>query len=517
MQVVDEGERELYGIDADIGALYRLYLQLGERRAALNRRTTKCKSLVSPIRRLPPELLSQIFTWYSIDGNRLYMLPDIPGRTLGSVCSHWRSVTLATQQIWSAIHIDLGLKPLKLAATKEALSAIISRSGTAPLTIQLYKGAFVGWEVARELISILGTAAHRWKKLSVSHGVSLVGLGGFLAPFRTQFSVLSSFDVWSPVTVGSLAVPFTIFEAVPTLRSADLHRFSSQDIRIPYAALESLTIAFQSLQRLHDFLSASTSLKKLTANLSSYPADPPLENLVPSLANIEALALRQGTRDSMGEIFNSLTLPLLTNLRLYNFKGHAGPDHLWPTAAFNSLKIRSRFSLTVLALENVTMDTNTLLSLFQVLPNLTSLTIHESVLWVPWVNEDDDDEPGTEEPDQSSMFSPHVFTMLNPESTHYGPFASTPVLLPCLRTLTLKHRVNGDPEANQAFDTAFVDMIRGRWDSTVAASDETVSCLKVASLQLFSRAFTLSQDPTIRRLRMAGMSITLIDKGGVIA
>ncbi|KAK7045465.1 hypothetical protein VNI00_007718 [Paramarasmius palmivorus] len=62
-----------------------------------------CKSIYSPIRRLPPEILSIVFE---------YAVEDSPNSwsnalTLGYVCSHWRAISLSAPRIWTSIYFPV--------------------------------------------------------------------------------------------------------------------------------------------------------------------------------------------------------------------------------------------------------------------------------------------------------------------------------------------------------------------------------------------------------------------------
>ncbi|KAI3603788.1 hypothetical protein WG66_006677 [Moniliophthora roreri] len=96
------------------------------------------QSLFAPIRKLPPETLSLIFT-YTVSKNKFAKASDSWSNAsfLGLVCHHWRSVTLSTPQIWAVVtvHVDFidDGSPLVLSRLKTHLK----RAQSAPLKVEL--------------------------------------------------------------------------------------------------------------------------------------------------------------------------------------------------------------------------------------------------------------------------------------------------------------------------------------------------------------------------------------------
>ncbi|KAK0475967.1 hypothetical protein EDD18DRAFT_1366703 [Armillaria luteobubalina] len=64
--------------------------------------------ILSPFRRLPPELLGEIFIWCSslYGKHRRCLDPRALHWTLSHVCRKWRSVAVGTPEIWSRIILD---------------------------------------------------------------------------------------------------------------------------------------------------------------------------------------------------------------------------------------------------------------------------------------------------------------------------------------------------------------------------------------------------------------------------
>ncbi|KAJ7646532.1 hypothetical protein FB45DRAFT_711947, partial [Roridomyces roridus] len=92
------------------------------------------KRILSPVRRLPNELLVEIFTVMVRDGfdKKHFEHPWVPSR----VCRRWSAVALGTPSLWSFIPLDLnvlGFAPGAVALTKLQHE----RSRNSPLSVRI--------------------------------------------------------------------------------------------------------------------------------------------------------------------------------------------------------------------------------------------------------------------------------------------------------------------------------------------------------------------------------------------
>jgi F-box-like len=79
--------------------------ELEQERAELDKEIGNDKGFIAPIRRLPSELLSEVFIWSEINGNPW---------PITKVCRSWRSVALRTPQLWNHIVLTEALGSLKV-------------------------------------------------------------------------------------------------------------------------------------------------------------------------------------------------------------------------------------------------------------------------------------------------------------------------------------------------------------------------------------------------------------------
>jgi hypothetical protein len=122
--------------------------RLTSRRNELQSFVDAHRQLLSPIRRLPPEVLQKIFVG---------CLPEPPSYPamhslvapvlLGRICSGWRAIAYGTAELWSSIHVvipDLKAGPHEADLADLRLTAMtdwLSRSGSLPLHISVWKSS----------------------------------------------------------------------------------------------------------------------------------------------------------------------------------------------------------------------------------------------------------------------------------------------------------------------------------------------------------------------------------------
>lgn len=115
------------------------------------------RSISSPVRKLPSELLFEVFVYCGSHGNMIKWTPsdsDImkqPAWALSSTCWQWRRIALSCKPLWATICLDLhptnrntipkitfeSLKLLRATASWQQLSTCLRRSGEHPLTLEI--------------------------------------------------------------------------------------------------------------------------------------------------------------------------------------------------------------------------------------------------------------------------------------------------------------------------------------------------------------------------------------------
>ncbi|KAK0443213.1 hypothetical protein EV421DRAFT_537631 [Armillaria borealis] len=109
-RILDGLQPKLCEYDAEIEALEDTLTNLKKARADLAHSICVYKSYLAPIRRLPVELLCEIFSeactfpFGKALRESLQSPPQIP-LLIASVCSYWRSICLSFPQLWSVMFV----------------------------------------------------------------------------------------------------------------------------------------------------------------------------------------------------------------------------------------------------------------------------------------------------------------------------------------------------------------------------------------------------------------------------
>ncbi|KAJ7704793.1 hypothetical protein B0H17DRAFT_864942, partial [Mycena rosella] len=90
----------LQHLDAEIADLQKAIDKLTTERAGLDAYVDAHKALISPIRRLPLDIMEEIFvTCLPTDRNCAMSAVEAP-ILLGRICSAWRAISLSTPRLW---------------------------------------------------------------------------------------------------------------------------------------------------------------------------------------------------------------------------------------------------------------------------------------------------------------------------------------------------------------------------------------------------------------------------------
>lgn len=118
-------------LHAEISSLTANISYLRSQLQRLEARREKCRAVISPLRRMPIELLQTIFRW---------ALPTVPLNhsqremviALGLVCKRWREATLLEHRLWAGIQ----LKSTETDVSVTKASSWLKRSGTTLRTLE---------------------------------------------------------------------------------------------------------------------------------------------------------------------------------------------------------------------------------------------------------------------------------------------------------------------------------------------------------------------------------------------
>ncbi|KAJ7648588.1 hypothetical protein DFH06DRAFT_1476106 [Mycena polygramma] len=457
--VIDNSPLELARYATEIQRLEESLPKLRADRDLLESYSGGCRSVFSPVRRLPTELLVAIFDQCpSPDGVRIP--PTAAGARevaslakayllqLSQVHSRWYEIIMNTPLFWATIVVDTYRWPKSSRASAPLLDLVASalkRSAGAPLTLEIVLEPHHPVEAV--LLELLCHHSRRWKDVYMWLDPRAFG---FLIDVRGNLPLLESLVLSSAVTdvapTDAHADPSDIFEVAPRLRKVWFPGWPGRLPALPWAQL--VTFMFENRESGNlplDVLALLSPDAYCTLLLDTSTVVVPVPEMQPVTSNLSELKIMfvgdysaLGARGILGAILRCLTLPRLTDLQ---FHCQNNPP-LWSQAQFLHFAARSslRDTLTLLELDAVMEDAQ-LAQCLAVLPMLNELRI--------W---DCEDAP--------AVLSDELLNRLTWDPTH-----ALPNLVPVLRVLTVNSVLGFR-------DDAFLECVtsRARLGSTTGCS-----------------------------------------------
>ncbi|KAJ7118967.1 hypothetical protein C8R44DRAFT_187045 [Mycena epipterygia] len=152
MNLIDD-QFERY--DPEISRVQGILTSLQERRRSLQWYQDCCRSLLSPIRKLPPEILEIIFL--ACMGPEPAMVIPVAGQ----VCRYWRGIVLGCPKLWSNISVGR-TRFTFIQRYHDFASLFLERSSNRLLSVSIRSPA------DSRLVQLLAPHVHRWQLLRLS-------------------------------------------------------------------------------------------------------------------------------------------------------------------------------------------------------------------------------------------------------------------------------------------------------------------------------------------------------------
>lgn len=223
--------------------LRRITQQLQLRCQEMSQYLSAKRYLLAPVRRLPPELLQEVFLFTVISNTYALAASSPPRRSrnaaslrkaldairLAHVCSYWRAVALNTAQIWALILLRLSDR-----SGIAQLHFHIKHAKLAPLTIICHEWA--GWKVLRDLAH----QSHHWRNITLR----IESYFQELDVVRSRVPLLRSLCIKAYELDAGRAI--NIFQDAPSLRHVSLtvsrNDFWPFSFILPWHQVTSLTL-----------------------------------------------------------------------------------------------------------------------------------------------------------------------------------------------------------------------------------------------------------------------------------
>ncbi|KAF8220106.1 hypothetical protein L208DRAFT_773837 [Tricholoma matsutake] len=440
--------------DAEIALAQVVLDRLIDERKALEEYKNEHAAFLTPARRLPPEILSEIFSHClpTVAGERLLLLartarefmafnPRNAPALLLRVCRDWTTIVLSSPRLWSLIDLQASTLHSELAGT--LVQTWLSRSHQAPLLVIL-DTFFLTFD---QMISSLQTPAtrnvleqsHRWRAASMT---LWLGLMDMFLPLKNHLPELEELHLkLNDVRAVDLQLQYVdLFWDAPKLRLVSFYRvpsFPITNIKLPWAQLTHFS--FEQESKGQSFTVFCTLLR-LAPNLLEVgwvlEYDHPNDSMLSSVVQHSRLCnLSMSIIGDPGSSFDLLSLPSLRSLTIAT-AGRWSPS--W--SPFSLFISRNTLSLESFQLRSPDKGSELLIAFLTAMPSLTHLTMVISNLAVTI---------GTTV--EELLQALHSATDENA--------GIDAMLLPRLRTI----RIEFNSHNHKLIMDKFIDMVESRW------------------------------------------------------
>ncbi|KAJ6480858.1 hypothetical protein C8R45DRAFT_316874 [Mycena sanguinolenta] len=348
-----EPSLKLKSLDEEIAVLHKALEKLTEERDTLNTYVEAHKSLLSPFRRLPRDIVEVIFLACLPTHRNCVMSALEAPVLLGRICSSWRAISHSLPRLWSRLHIVKPPLPYnmnsvtalrayqdKVAQRLEVSGAWLRRSGTCPLSISLQSGHH--YDPSNDLpppsapssntpsskdpfLNVLIPFASRWQDMSVTIPSSavqaLLDLTGHDVPRLKYLAIASDTDA-DPTWLSPGSILCAPGLSRFSLMGGDLHDHPSSRLPLPWSNLTALTLLTRDPQKCQDILDILAQCSQLqTCQLrvveseSEYRQDSIVE--CSSLHSIELWCSSPSPLHNSGRLLSRLSLPALQDFTLH--------------------------------------------------------------------------------------------------------------------------------------------------------------------------------------------------------
>ncbi|KAK7448072.1 hypothetical protein VKT23_013828 [Stygiomarasmius scandens] len=270
-----DSQSKLANVKFLIASTEQTLAALREECARLEGTVSQQKTVLHPLRRLPSDVLAEIFTIVKqMDcdstehcSSQPHLTLDKAPWSLSYVCSRWRSLSLAMPLLWRNVIANFSCS-LKRGITL-LLGLQLQRSGNVPLDVTLeHLPIFKADDNIHPALAILVQHASRWRRLIVTvPNVNALDVLGQTIPFlpSLQFLNISCGKLGSIVNFDSFS---NVFAFSPGLREVKLTRIKNPyALCLPWSQIRTLTldqVSYLLSVDIFRILQQSSQLEKVT-------------------------------------------------------------------------------------------------------------------------------------------------------------------------------------------------------------------------------------------------------------
>jgi hypothetical protein len=494
---------ELTEYDKEISRLHSAIFVLEERKKNLGSQMQRLQKLLSPVRKLPREVLSEIFLYcdptFRIGPDGIHA----PSRSIAAVCTYWRSIALSDRQLWTDISLDIRTT-LEAQVVHQEIESILDLSKDALLSINLEDSEIEDDEdypgTHTSSFTLLLAQSHRWKKLRLALRPTIWPAQLLLPGLDLQNleSLEISLDT-DPDEVEKIDASFATARKLTSISLQHVYDLGLA-LSLPWNQITYFSFNGYDTDCFLSLASGCPQLIKASVAMMCCRGEDDFEGPFTSqMSSLDIQIGAGGDEDVLGAIrlFESLTVPDLSSFTLSS-------NDITEDLSLGANNVigklleclnRSKCQLTTLTLKDITIINPqvTLLDLLSATTSVENLTLDDrnSVL-VPFVRE------------------PLVCKLdCNYEDSKTSIRAHNP-LLPSLRCLVIKTK------SRTLKDATLVSVVRSRWQPFDDGGHRVVASLSSVELLLAQRKVERPEIEPLCRMARAGLRITLLDAEGIV-
>jgi hypothetical protein len=365
-KTITDIEAGLSRLDDEMSQLRMAMDHLATERQKLEMSLDEYRSLVAPIRRIPPEMLCEMFMHCLVDGPNSFDVTKAPLH-LTFVCSKWRRVAISSPRLWSYISLD------KASMATELLQTWLLRSGSSPLTLVFKEdGCGDATLAVSSYLNAIIPHSHRWRDVTFSMvGTYFMLLEDRVAEIKDHLPMLERLNL---ERLDFVDQPMTIFENAPMLNTVTLMDHSRY--LLPWHQLKHYhACTFSTTECLH-LLQQCTNLTHWTLEYAYMDDDMLSTSMVPLVhSQLQSMYLVFDGDDvnDVCKLLDSIRLPALQILDISTSGGSSNSTQ----THISSFLDRSSCNLQCLTLR-ISWHDDELVIFLQQLLSLVELTLHES-------------------------------------------------------------------------------------------------------------------------------------------
>ncbi|KAK7461794.1 hypothetical protein VKT23_008226 [Stygiomarasmius scandens] len=400
---INDLTNNLSGYYVEIKRVEEILTKLSRQRDCLERYREEYLTLLSPIRRLPAEILSKIFQYHCqtpmfLQGARISHrisglfkqeegITQAPALYLSHVCSFWRELSFSIPSLWASLDIDIDIfNPLSY-GQRRILHTFLDNSCSSPLTVKLK----VGLDYSTEFVfGVLVQHSHRWQTATWEPSGGYYSIDPPSQDLSLDLSLLTSLSMKN-CSLSNLQAIFRESKALQHLTLENVNFDSILGFMLSCKQVKTVVAKRQSIKHTLIVLANCPELQsvEISQDHSTWYTPPfnqssgPEEVLTIDLGKLTFLTIFADNLD-FERLFDIMTAPILTSLSLSSLMSGT-----FPIRAFLGFLSRTSGILKELRLDSIKIGESYLLEVLQHTPKVRHLGIRDtSHMPRPWTPHD---------------------------------------------------------------------------------------------------------------------------------